>query len=227
MRTLEEARDTLQISQEDIDFLVEGVRRAGEPLAIIAYGSRARGEAGKNSDYDILGLSELTGRELKEFSIAAHVQLYRFGKDLDFFIGNIDDFRAAVQHGRSFATEVDRDGVILYGTVGGGKSKDGRTLMEFGLASGTAITDEDIERECAEYESGSWAGTLTGLRAGRPGLSDGEADASLSFKCQKTDAVLIERAASACGMQKSESLRSAAIETAEKILRSAKSPFER
>lgn len=117
MKTLEEARDTLQISQEDIDFLVDGIRRAGEPIAIIAYGSQARGEAGKNSDYDILGLSELTGRELKEFSIAAHVQLRRFGRDLDFFIGNIDDFRAAVQHGRSFATEVDRDGVILYGTV--------------------------------------------------------------------------------------------------------------
>lgn len=33
--------------------------------------------------------------------------------------------------------------------------------MEFGLASGTVITNEDIERECAEYESGSWAGILT------------------------------------------------------------------
>lgn len=117
MRTIKEARSTLQISQEDIDFLVDGIRRAGEPIAIIAYGSRARGEAEKNSDYDILGLSELTGKELKEFSIAAHVQLFGFGKDLDFFIGNVDDFRAAVRHGRSFATEVDRDGVILYGTI--------------------------------------------------------------------------------------------------------------
>lgn len=116
MRNLEEARDILQISQEEIDFLVSGIKRIGEPIAVIAYGSRARGEAGKYSDYDILGLSELTGKELKEFSIAAHVRLRRFGKDLDFFIGNVDDFRAAVQHGRSFATEVARDGVILYGT---------------------------------------------------------------------------------------------------------------
>ena len=221
MRTLEEARDTLQISQEDIDFLVSGIRRAGEPIAVIAYGSRARGEAGKDSDYDILGLSELTGKELKEFSIAAHAQLYRFGKDLDFFIGNVDDFRATVQHGRSFATEVARDGVLLYGTVGGGMNEDEGTLMEFGLANGTAITNEDIERECTEYESGSWAGALTGLRVGRPELSDGETDASLSFKCPKTDAVLIERAAAAFGMQKSEFLRSAAIEMAEKILGSA------
>ena len=100
-------------------------------------------------------------------------------------------------------------------------NEDEGTPMEFGLASGTAITDGAIERECAEYESGSWAGTLTGLRVGRPGLSDGEDGADLSFKCPKTDAALIERAAAACGMQKSEFLRSAAIEKAEKILRSA------
>ena len=117
MRTLEAARDTLQISQEDIDFIVEGVRRAGEPIVIIAYGSRARGEAGKYSDYDILGLSDLTGKELKDFSIDAHVQLRRFGRDLDFFIGNIDDFMAGVKNGRSFATEVYEDGVLLYGEL--------------------------------------------------------------------------------------------------------------
>lgn len=40
MRTLEEARNTLQISQEDIDFIIEGILRAGEPIVIIAYGFR-------------------------------------------------------------------------------------------------------------------------------------------------------------------------------------------
>lgn len=44
--------------------------------------------------------------------------------------------------------------------------------MEFRLANGTVITDEDIERECAEYESGSWEGPLTNLRAGSPRLSE-------------------------------------------------------
>ena len=37
--------------------------------------------------------------------------------------------------------------------------------MEYRLANGSAITDEDIERECAEYESGSWEGNLVNLRA--------------------------------------------------------------
>lgn len=80
-------------------------------------------------------------------------------------------------------------------------NEDEGTPIEFRLASGTAITDGDIERECAEYESGSWAGTLTALRVGRPGPSDGEVNADLSFECPKTDAVLIEMVASACGMQ--------------------------
>ena len=90
--------------------------------------------------------------------------------------------------------------------------------MEYRLANGSAITDEDIERECAEYESGSWEGSLVNFRVGRPRLSEVEANANLSFKCPKTGA---DRAAAACGMRKSEFLRSAAIEKAERILRSA------
>ena len=93
--------------------------------------------------------------------------------------------------------------------------------MEYRLANGSVITDGDIERECAEYESGSWEGSLVNLRVGRPRLSEVEANANLSFKCPKTGADLIERAAAACGMRKSEFLRSAAIEKAERILRSA------
>ena len=69
--------------------------------------------------------------------------------------------------------------------------------MEYRLANGSVITDEDIERECAEYESGSWEGSLVNLRVGRPRLSEVEANANLSFKCPKTGADLIERAAAA------------------------------
>lgn len=58
--------------------------------------------------------------------------------------------------------------------------------MEYRLANGSVITDEDIERECAEYESGSWEKSLVSLHVGRPSLSEGETNANLSFKCQKT-----------------------------------------
>ncbi len=55
--------------------------------------------------------------------------------------------------------------------------------MEYRLANGSVITDGDIERECAEYESGSWEGSLVNLQVGRPRLSEVEANANLSFKC--------------------------------------------
>lgn len=67
--------------------------------------------------------------------------------------------------------------------------------MEYRLANGSAIKDEDIELECAEYESGSWEGNLVNFRADRPKLSEGEPNTNLSFKFSRTDADLIEEAA--------------------------------
>lgn len=116
MRTLEEARDTLQISQEDINFLVNGIRRAGEPIAIIAYGSLARGEGREDSDYDILGISTLERSELKEYSLATDRELWGLDRDLNFLVLNVEDFRAGLKAGNEFACNVNRDGVILYGS---------------------------------------------------------------------------------------------------------------
>lgn len=89
--------------------------------------------------------------------------------------------------------------------------------MDYKLANGGRITDEDIEKECAEYESGTWEGQLVNLRVGRPRLSP-EGNANLSFKCPRYAADLISRAAAASGMKKSEFMRSAAIEKAEEVL---------
>ncbi len=38
--------------------------------------------------------------------------------------------------------------------------------MEYKLANGGVITDEEIERECKEYESGAWTGSLVIKRIG-------------------------------------------------------------
>ncbi len=117
MRSLDGARDTLQMTQEVIDFLIDGITRAGEPAAIAAYGSLARGKGREDSDHDILCLSALEGCKLKEYSLAADGELWGLNRDLDFLVLNVDEFRAGLKAGNEFACDVDRDGVILYETV--------------------------------------------------------------------------------------------------------------
>lgn len=116
MKSLDEARGTLQISQDVIDFFIDGLTRVGDPIAVVAYGSRARGEAREDSDYDILGLSALEGNELKDYSLAADGELWGLDRDLDFLVLNVDEFKTGVRAGNRFAREVNRDGVILYGS---------------------------------------------------------------------------------------------------------------
>lgn len=41
-------------------------------------------------------------------------------------------------------------------------------MTDYRLVNGSILTDEDIERECAEYESGEWPGRLENIRVGRP-----------------------------------------------------------
>lgn len=50
MRALEETRASLQITPDVIDFLVNDIRRVDEPVAIIAYGSRAQGKGNVEQD---------------------------------------------------------------------------------------------------------------------------------------------------------------------------------
>jgi len=44
--------------------------------------------------------------------------------------------------------------------------------MSYKLKNGYILTDEEIERISKEYESGSWEGTLTDIKVGRPAIFD-------------------------------------------------------
>lgn len=131
MRSLDEARDTLQMTQDVIDFLIDGITRAGEPVAIVAYGSLARGEGREDSDYDILALSTLKGAALKEYSLAADGELWGLDRDLDFLVLNVEEFKASLKAGNEFACNINRDGVILYGSFEVRGFMDGRDLSNY------------------------------------------------------------------------------------------------
>ena len=85
------------------------------------------------------------------------------------------------------------------------------------LPNGHVLTDEEIEAMAREWEDGTWKGHLVELRVGRPRLSE-EPNANLSFKCPKSGAEMIEKAAELSGMKKSAFIREAALERAVQVL---------
>ena len=94
-------------------------------------------------------------------------------------------------------------------------------MSEYELENGYILTDEEIARRAAEWESGTWSGHLVTLKAGRPRLS-GEPNKNLSFKCPESGADMIALAAKMAGIKKSELIREGALEKAAEILAAAR-----
>ncbi len=90
-------------------------------------------------------------------------------------------------------------------------------MAEYKLANGYVLTDEEIEKNAAQWEEGTWEGGLVTLRVGRPRLSE-EENKNISFKCPASAADLIERAAKIQGVKKSEFIRQASLEKAMSVL---------
>ena len=94
-------------------------------------------------------------------------------------------------------------------------------MSKYILENGYVLSDEEIEKRAAQWEDGTWDGSLVALRVGHPRLST-EENKNLSFKCPVSGAELIERAAKVQGIKKSEFLRMASLEKAASILSSCK-----
>ena len=90
-------------------------------------------------------------------------------------------------------------------------------MSGYKLANGYVLSDEEIEERAKQWEDGSWEGELVVLRVGRPRLSP-EENKNLSFKCPASTAELIEAAAKAQGVKKSEFMRTASVEKAVEVL---------
>ena len=45
-------------------------------------------------------------------------------------------------------------------------------MAEYKLANGTVLTSDDIEKECTEYEQGTWEGKLDRIHVGPAAIAD-------------------------------------------------------
>ena len=76
-------------------------------------------------------------------------------------------------------------------------------MAEYRLKNGEVLTDEDLEREAAEYENGTWEGGFESIRIGRPPISAEELG-TVTFKAPKSRIAAMERKASQQGVTKSQ-----------------------
>ena len=82
------------------------------------------------------------------------------------------------------------------GRVNVGEIVEGKLSNVHRLADGGAITDEDIERECAEYESGTWDGRFVNLRVGEHSILKDIED----YRAGRLETYSIDEVRTHCGL---------------------------
>ena len=80
--------------------------------------------------------------------------------------------------------------------------------MEYKLADGSILTDEDIEREAEMWENDTWDEQFVEVRIGRPHYCDEELG-TVTFRAPKSKIEAMERKAKELGVSKSQFMRDA------------------
>ena len=103
------------LGEDRLRLIVDSVTGAMPTDAIVIFGSYARGEATEESDVDILVLTPLSGKSLREAYVDAGLRMWDLDKKTDFLVYNTEKFRGFIVGGASFARNVVKDGVVVYG----------------------------------------------------------------------------------------------------------------
>ena len=100
------------VAMADIQEMAEGIAREFKPERIILFGSYARGDAGQDSDIDLLVLAEHAG---KSWEYAGRIRLH-LPMDLSFdvLVRTPQYFQERLAMGDPFLSEIAREGVTLY-----------------------------------------------------------------------------------------------------------------
>src|ERR1700756_532408 len=111
--------------------LLDPVVEFFKPQRVILFGSQARGEAGRDSDIDLLVIvdDETPPEKLHwQYGFGA----YRSTRDADIFPMRAKDFERDRAVANTLAAEADIDGIVVYGSPKGScvKSADPRARSE-------------------------------------------------------------------------------------------------
>jgi predicted nucleotidyltransferase len=95
---------------DDDEALVE----AFDPERIYLFGSYARGDAGPDSDYDLMIIVDSSDQPQYKRSQAAHGVLACFPTAKDFLVWTRDEFDKRIHLKASLPATILREGVLLY-----------------------------------------------------------------------------------------------------------------
>jgi uncharacterized protein len=107
-----------KVPTADDPVLAEIVRRLVEvyrPDRILLFGSVARGDAGPDSDYDLMVVVPDDTPPEQQRSMAGYRAVRHLGVARDIFVSTAGNFRRQLHLKASFPSTVVREGVVLYG----------------------------------------------------------------------------------------------------------------
>jgi len=105
---------TVQGNQAVIESIVQRLVAALSPERIYLFGSQARGEAGSDSDYDLLVVVPTSTLPRYRRDLAAFEALRGVGVAKDVLVLTYDEFERERQVVCSLPATVEREGVLVY-----------------------------------------------------------------------------------------------------------------
>lgn len=113
MATTAQSASTPSIPQ-DVWAMTQALVEAFDPERIYLFGSYARGDAGPDSDYDLMMIVANSDQPQYKRSQQAHAALARFTTAKDILVWTRDEFDGDVHLKASLPATILREGVLLY-----------------------------------------------------------------------------------------------------------------
>jgi predicted nucleotidyltransferase len=110
----EESREGLIREDPVLGEIVRRLIEAYRPLCIYLFGSKARGEEGPDSDYDLLIIVPEDAPEERRRSRLAYERLWGTGTSADVLVWTASAFESRLHLRASLPATVEREGRILY-----------------------------------------------------------------------------------------------------------------